>query len=57
MFAKIVNVEASEKIVITDSGNVTGDMSAPKVILKDGSYFKKHCFNDRHQSKHHANQH
>jgi cytoskeletal protein CcmA (bactofilin family) len=48
VFAKIVNVngnikgniEASEKIVITDSGNVTGDMSAPKVILKDGSYFK-----------------
>ncbi len=48
VFAKIVNVngnikgniEASEKIVITDSGNVTGNMSAPKVILKDGSYFK-----------------
>ncbi len=48
VFAKIVNVngnikgniESSEKIVITDSGNVTGNMSAPKVILKDGSYFK-----------------
>ncbi|WP_201341148.1 polymer-forming cytoskeletal protein [Abyssogena phaseoliformis symbiont] len=46
VFAKIVNVnikgniEASEKIVITGSSNVTGDMSAPKVILKDGSYFK-----------------
>jgi cytoskeletal protein CcmA (bactofilin family) len=48
VFAKIVNVngnikgniEAGEKIIITDSGNVTGNMSAPKIILKDGSYFK-----------------
>ncbi len=42
VFAKIVNgnIEASEKIVIIDSGNVTGGMSTPKVILKDGSYFK-----------------
>lgn len=48
IFAKIVNIngnikgniEASDKIIITDSGNVTGNMSAPKVILKDGSYFK-----------------
>lgn len=36
----IGNIEAEEKIIITDSGNVTGDMTAPKVILKDGSYFK-----------------
>jgi cytoskeletal protein CcmA (bactofilin family) len=48
IFAKIVNVngnikgniEADGKILITDSGNVTGNMSAPKIILKDGSYFK-----------------
>lgn len=48
VFAKIVNVngnikgniEADGKILITNSGNVTGNMSAPKIILKDGSYFK-----------------
>lgn len=48
IFAKVVNVngnivgniEASEKIVISNTGNVTGDMTAKKVILQDGSYFK-----------------
>ena len=34
------NIEAIEKIVINDTGKVTGDMLAPKVVLKDGSYFK-----------------
>lgn len=34
------NIEAIEKIVINDTGKVTGDMVAPKVVLKDGSYFK-----------------
>ncbi|SMN10666.1 hypothetical protein SPBRAN_759 [uncultured Candidatus Thioglobus sp.] len=33
------NINANEKIIIHDKGNVTGDMSAPKIILKDGSYF------------------
>ncbi|SFV85015.1 hypothetical protein MNB_SUP05-SYMBIONT-4-59 [hydrothermal vent metagenome] len=48
IFAKVVNIigtmagniDATEKIVIHENGNATGDMSAPKVILKDGSYFK-----------------
>lgn len=48
IFAKVVNIngnivgniEASEKIVVADGGNVTGDMVAKKVILQDGSYFK-----------------
>ncbi len=34
------NIEATDKILITGSGNVTGDMVAKKVILQDGSYFK-----------------
>lgn len=34
------NIDANEKIIIHEYGNVTGDMTAPKVILKDGSYFK-----------------
>ncbi len=48
IFAKAVNVngivigniEAIEKIVVSGSGNITGDMLAKKVILQDGSYFK-----------------
>lgn len=48
IFAKIVNVtgkitgniDANEKIIIHENGSVTGDMTAPKIILKDGSYFK-----------------
>ncbi|BAS68418.1 bactofilin family protein [Bathymodiolus septemdierum thioautotrophic gill symbiont] len=47
IFARVVNVtgsmtgniDASEKITIHQDGNVTGDMVAPKIILKDGSYF------------------
>jgi biotin-(acetyl-CoA carboxylase) ligase len=34
------NINANEKIIIHEGGSVTGDMDAPKVILKDGSYFK-----------------
>jgi cytoskeletal protein CcmA (bactofilin family) len=34
------NINANEKIIIHERGSVTGDMDAPKVILKDGSYFK-----------------
>lgn len=33
------NIDANEKIIIHENGNVTGDMNAPKIILKDGSYF------------------
>jgi cytoskeletal protein CcmA (bactofilin family) len=48
IFARIINVtgnvvgniDAAEKIIIHENGNVTGDMTAPKIILKDGSYFK-----------------
>ncbi len=48
IFARVVNVigevtgniDAGEKIIIHEDGNVTGDMTAPKIILKDGSYFK-----------------
>lgn len=34
------NIEAVDKIIVNDSGNVTGDLVAPKVALTDGSYFK-----------------
>ncbi|SMN14077.1 hypothetical protein BHECKSOX2_1349 [Bathymodiolus heckerae thiotrophic gill symbiont] len=34
------NINANEKIIIHDEGNVTGDMNAPKIILEDGSHFK-----------------
>ncbi|MDC9714730.1 MAG: polymer-forming cytoskeletal protein [Gammaproteobacteria bacterium] len=34
------NINANEKIVIHDEGNVTGDMNAPRIILEDGSHFK-----------------
>ncbi|CAC9582736.1 hypothetical protein [uncultured Gammaproteobacteria bacterium] len=34
------NIEAIDKIIVKDSGNVTGDLVAPKVALTDGSYFK-----------------
>ncbi|WXU00439.1 MAG: hypothetical protein Ctma_1154 [Catillopecten margaritatus gill symbiont] len=48
IFARVVNVigniigniDASEKIIIHENGKVTGDMTAPKVILKDGSYLE-----------------
>lgn len=34
------NVEAQESVHITDQGRVVGDISAPRVILVDGSSFK-----------------
>ena len=34
------NINANKKIIVHEGGFVTGDMDAPKVILKDGSYFK-----------------
>ncbi|SMN16450.1 hypothetical protein CRYPA_241 [uncultured Candidatus Thioglobus sp.] len=34
------NIEAESSITISETGKVTGDMLAPKIILKDGSYFK-----------------
>ena len=34
------NINANEKIIIHEGGSVTGDLDAPKVILKDNSYFK-----------------
>ncbi len=33
------NISANEKIIIHDKGIVSGDMTAPRIILKDGSYF------------------
>jgi cytoskeletal protein CcmA (bactofilin family) len=34
------NITAGDKILVLDGGNVIGNLSAPKVILKEGSYFK-----------------
>jgi cytoskeletal protein CcmA (bactofilin family) len=36
----VVLGNANEKIIIHEGGSVTGDLDAPKVILKDNSYFK-----------------
>ncbi len=33
------NITAKEKILVTSSAHLTGDLSAPKVELQDGSYF------------------
>lgn len=46
--ARVIRVEgevkgeliASERIVITPNGNVTGDITAPRVVLEDGCNFK-----------------
>lgn len=34
------NIEASKKVTVNERGSVIGDITAPKVILQDGSRFK-----------------
>jgi cytoskeletal protein CcmA (bactofilin family) len=34
------NVEAADRIEVTASGNVEGDMAAPRVIIAEGAFFK-----------------
>lgn len=34
------DIEGEEKVLITKSGNVRGNISAPRVILEDGAVFK-----------------
>ena len=41
IYGKVVgNIEAGERIVIPSGGSVIGDMTAPSIVLEDGSYFK-----------------